>query len=162
MRLMGLLLAMLLGTAAAAQEGPTITVRGEGSVAAAPDMATVMLGVTTEAGTAAEALDRNSRAMAAVMEQLRQEGLEERDLQTETLSLSPRFADRPVEGGQPPVVAYVAENTLTVRLRELARLGEIALALGLFEFEFALKVSTFQHIPVECTIDPEGLEAACD
>ena len=131
MRLTTLLLTFLLAGGVQAQDAHTITVRGEGSVAAAPDMATINLGVTTRAGTAAEALERNSDAMTDVMERLRAEGVAERDLQTATLNLSPRYAERPVEQGQEPeITGYAAENTLTVRVRELERLGEVLAAVA--------------------------------
>ncbi|MBM9594556.1 SIMPL domain-containing protein [Roseitranquillus sediminis] len=126
MRFMPVVLAVLLSGAVQAQEAPSLTVQGEGQVAAVPDLATLSVGVTTQAGTAGEALERNSQAMAAVLERLRQEGVEDRDLQTDVLSLSPRYADRPApDGGHPEVMGYVAENTLRVRVRDLDRLGAV-------------------------------------
>ena len=46
----------------------TISVTGTGTVEAAPDMATLMIGVTTQGATAAEALAANSKATDAVMD----------------------------------------------------------------------------------------------
>jgi uncharacterized protein YggE len=46
---------------------PMITVTGTGTVEAAPDIATLSIGVTTQGETAAEALSANSAALDAVM-----------------------------------------------------------------------------------------------
>ena len=111
---------------AAQQEGREagLIVRGEGRAEAAPDMATLTLGVTSEAGTAEEAMSRTSAAMTDVLDQLAAAGIAERDIQTSGLSLSPRTA--PVEPeGAPRVSGYVAANTVTVRVDELSRLGEV-------------------------------------
>jgi uncharacterized protein YggE len=90
-----LVTALLLGSAlwspALAADTALITVTGEGSVEAKPDMATINLGVTTEGTTAAEAMAANSVQLGAVLEQLRAAGIEDRDLQTSGLSLSPNW-----------------------------------------------------------------------
>ncbi len=110
----------------AAQEPPaTITVTGEGRVEAAPDMATVSLGVTTEAETASAAMAENSNAVAAILEQLSGAGIEARDIQTSGLSLGPRYNYRS-SGDQPPeITGYTASNMVTVRVRALDTLGGV-------------------------------------
>lgn len=119
--LVALALGIMLGVPAAAQD--TITVMGEGTATAEPDLAHVRIGVTSDAGTAAEALASNNAAMADVMERLTAEGIEERDLQTSTLDLGPRYAER--YDGAPEVEGYTARNILNVRVRNLDRLGAI-------------------------------------
>lgn len=121
------LLAALLAQplmASAETAPPRITITGEGRVEVAPDMATVSLGVTTEAATAAEAMAANSDELARVLERLRWAGIAERDLQTSSLSLNPNW-----HHGQGPdsprIVGYVASNQLTVRVRDLALLGGV-------------------------------------
>jgi hypothetical protein len=120
--------AALLGAApASAQDNamlPQITVTGEGQVEAAPDMATMTLGVTTEARTAAAALSDNSTQLAQVLARLRAAGVAERDLQTTGLSLNPNW-QAPSEGGTPRITGYVASNMLTVRLRDLEAMGGV-------------------------------------
>src|SRR5690606_8800094 len=74
-----LALAAVLASPALAE---TITLSGTGTVRAAPDMATVSTGVTTQAETAREALDANTSAMADLIAALREAGLEDRDIQT--------------------------------------------------------------------------------
>mgnify|MGYP002716592783 CR=1 FL=1 len=58
------------------QEGLTrLTVTGEGQSRIAPDMATVQLGVTTQAPTAAQAMSDNATRQTAIIEALRAQGL---------------------------------------------------------------------------------------
>ena len=122
MILAALVLGLMVGGPAAAQED-TITVMGDGQVAVEPDLAHVRVGVTTDAGTAAEALASNSAAMQQVMDRIESEGVEPRDIQTSTLELGPRYSNR---GGETPQVeGYTARNVLTVRVRDLDRLGAI-------------------------------------
>jgi uncharacterized protein len=114
----------LSGPAIAQEDARRITVTGEGRVETAPDMATVTLGVTSEAQGAREAIDENSRAMVAVLERLRGAGIEERDLQTADFTVSPRF-DYSRSDGAGEITGFVAQNTVSVRVRDLDRLGEI-------------------------------------
>src|SRR5690606_18805471 len=81
-------LAAMIATPALAD---TITLSGTGTVRAAPDMATVNTGVTTQAETAREALDANTEAMADLIAALREAGLEDRDIQTSDFSVSPQY-----------------------------------------------------------------------
>lgn len=125
-RLMPVLLAAQLCAAAAlADAGPArITVTGLGTVEAAPDMATISLGVQVSADTAAAALTANSQRIGAVLARLKAAGIAERDLQTSGLGLGPQL-DYSRNGQPPRVVGYEATNTLTVRVRDLARLGVV-------------------------------------
>lgn len=106
---------------------PHITVTGEGRVEMRPDMATVTLGVMTEAETADAALAANSERLAEVLAILREQGIEERDIQTSGLSLSPRYENRPepTEAGRPQITGFFASNMLTVRVRALDSLGGV-------------------------------------
>ncbi|AWB49199.1 SIMPL domain-containing protein [Gemmobacter aquarius] len=102
----------------------TITVTGEGRAEAAPDLATISLGVTTQGETAGAAMDANSAALAAVVTRLKAAGIADRDVQTSNLSLNPNWQQN--DGTQPPKIAgYVAMNVLTVRVRALDTLGEV-------------------------------------
>lgn len=137
-------LAIAVAPAATAQERPlaerplpVIRVNGEGSVAVRPDMATVTLGVVREADTARAALDANNQAMAEVTQALKAAGIEAKDLQTSNFRIDPRYVYPPQrQDGQqdaPRIVGYTVSNQLTVRIRDLAKVGEIldrAVTLG--------------------------------
>ena len=120
-------LGLLLGAAHPALAEPTpreLTVTGSATVDAAPDIATVTAGVETQAPTAADALKANGAAMTEVLAAAKAAGVAEADMQTSQLTLNPVFAPDP--GGSqaaPQVVAYQASNMVSVRVRDVARLG---------------------------------------
>jgi uncharacterized protein len=121
--LAGIMAGQMAAGAAMADAGK-ITVTGEGRVEAAPDIATIALGVQVRGDTAAAALAANSERLAAVLARLKAAGIADRDLQTSGLGLGPEYDHS--RAGQPPrVVGYQATNMLTVRVRDLARLGAV-------------------------------------
>ena len=107
---------------------PMISVTGEGSASLAPDMAVTTLTVLTEAETARAALDANNATMEKVMAAMKSEKIAERDLQTSGFSVQPRWVyPEPKDGQQvpPTITGYQVQNTLSVRIRDLTRLGAI-------------------------------------
>lgn len=122
------LLGMALALPAAAQDTQRqISVTGSAEVEAVPDLATVTAGVETQAKTAAEALAMNSTAMTAVFAALDAAKIERRDFQTSQLNLNPVFETAPDAnpGGMPQVTGYQASNMVTVKVRDVARLGPV-------------------------------------
>ena len=121
-------LALPLAGAAWAQQAPQaaqITVTGEAAVQAVPDMATVSLGVTTVAATAAEAMAANTAALAQVIERLKAAGIEPRDLQTASLSLNPNWTGYDSSNQPQTITGYTASNQLSVRVRDVSKLGAV-------------------------------------
>ena len=108
----------------AGAQAPTINAQGEGRASVAPDLATVSLGVTTQAPTAAQAMSDNATRQTAIIEALRAQGVAPSDLQTQGLSLSP-LQDYSREGQPPVITGYQAQNIVTARIRDLPRLGAI-------------------------------------
>lgn len=116
--------ALLLAAPATAQDAPrTLTVTGEGRVAAAPDMATVRVGVVTEGVAADAAISANNARMAAVMERLTALGIAESDIQTSNFSVNPRWRRGPNGEGQQD--GFEARNMVTVRVRDTDALGGV-------------------------------------
>ncbi|NND69598.1 MAG: SIMPL domain-containing protein, partial [Halioglobus sp.] len=115
--------------AADGDPGSRILVTGQGSAQLKPDMAVLNLTVTREGKTARAALDANSAAMAEVLAAMKKAGIEERDLQTSNFNIQPRYAQSPRQAGgeRPPprIVAYTVRNSLSVRVREIGRVGEV-------------------------------------
>ena len=137
MMALGLAAMMALPAVAAAAEPiqPRIVVTGEGEATVAPDMAILSLSVMREAKTAREALDANNAAMAEVIEAVKQFGIANRDVQTAGLQIMPRYnyTNKPDGTQDAELVAYQVVNTLTVRVRDLVKTGEIidkAVSLG--------------------------------
>ncbi len=105
----------------------TLVVSAEASRTAAPDLAVLSAGVVTQAADAAAAMAENSRRMTAVTAALRRAGVEPRDLRTSQLAVQPQY--RYGEGRAPAITGYEASNQVTVRLRDLARIGPVVDAL---------------------------------
>ncbi|MEL6218866.1 MAG: SIMPL domain-containing protein [Pseudomonadota bacterium] len=124
-------LALALAGGAAAEDSPSVLrVTGHGQAAAAPDMATVSLGVENQARTAQQALRDTSRATAALIEGLREAGVEDRDMQTSGLSLRPVYGQyRSGSSGPPRIEGFTASNRLTVRVLDLDGIGGVLDAL---------------------------------
>ncbi len=115
-----------LVTGAWAQEDRLISTTGTGAIEAAPDMATITLGVTQEARLATEAMDAASAAARAVLTRVEQAGIAPRDVQTSDVSLQPVWSRDSVSNNTTPrVTGYVARNTLSIRVRDLDTLGAI-------------------------------------
>jgi uncharacterized protein len=128
MRILGLIATLvILGQPLMAETAPPmISVTGEGRINVAPDMATVTLGVTTEADTAKAAMDANSAQLSAAIAALKAAGIEDKDIQTTGLSLGPRYDyNRTKSDGTAQITGFVASNNVTVRVRALAGLGEV-------------------------------------
>lgn len=100
----------------------TISVTGVGRSAAAPDMAILSLSVVTDAATPREALDKNSTGMTAVIDALKALGYGVTDIQTVGLSLNPSYD---YSSATPKLTGYTATNGLTLKVKDIARLGEI-------------------------------------
>lgn len=100
-----------------------IYVMGSATVKAAPDMAQAQLGVQTFADSVAAAVAENNARSAAIQAALSQKGVAARDLQTSGFSVYPQMDFEQDRAGV--IVGYWASNTLSVKIRELARVGEI-------------------------------------
>jgi hypothetical protein len=115
---------------------PVIVVTGDGKAAVAPDLAIVTLSVAETRTTAREAMDVTNKGMAAVIAALKAEGVAPRDLQTSGLSIQAQYVYPENNDGvpKPPVLTgYAVSNTLTVRLRDIAKVGAVvdkAVTLG--------------------------------
>jgi uncharacterized protein len=115
----------LLATPVLAQTAPPpmISVTGEATISAAPDLAQVDGGVTSEAKTAREASEINNVAMAKVLLALKGAGIAEKDFQTSRLSLQPQSA--PNRTGPAAIVSYRASNRVTVRVRDVTKVANV-------------------------------------
>ena len=155
-----LLIAALLatGSPALAQTSPTtaisplgpnsalLSITAEGRSRRTPDLANFSAGVVTQGRTAVEAMAANSRQMEAVIAALRRAGVAERDIQTSSISLQPRYSDPEREAQMrarisrepyiPPtdpelrrIIGYEARNSVQVQVRRLSEMGRVIDAL---------------------------------
>jgi len=121
----------------------TVSLSAVGQTTATPDRASLSLGVTAKAPTAAQALQQDSQAMTQVLAALRGLGVQDRDIRTSGLNVQGQYTFAP---NQPQrLTGYQASNRLTVAVQDISRLGPLvdaAVAAGATEvsgINFALK-----------------------
>ena len=117
-------LAAMASTASAQTLQPTVSVTGEASISVPPDLAQIDSGVTTEAKTAREASEANNKAMAGVLQALKNAGLPEKDIQTSRLSLSPQSAPGRNPNAPFQITGYRASNRVTVTIRDITKVAD--------------------------------------
>lgn len=104
-------------------QGTLLSVSAEGKSTGRPDMATLNLGVTTEAPTAQAAMQANATRMNTLIAALRRAGVAERDIQTSNISVNPQQV---YQEGQPPrITGYQASNTVTAKVRSINNTGRV-------------------------------------
>lgn len=117
---------------AAAQDGfegqRNIVVTGQGEAFGAPDMATVHVGVQTQAKTAAEAAEQNQAIVARIMAALEDEGIAEKDLQTADYSIWPEQRHDPQEANETTIIGYRVNNSVRVTVRDIDAVGAVLAA----------------------------------
>lgn len=106
---------------------PAISVTGEASISAPPDLAQLDAGVASDGKTAREASDANNTAMAKVLAALKGAGIAEKDVQTSRLSLQPQYAQN--RSGPSPITGYRASNRVTVKLHDVGKVASVIDAL---------------------------------
>ena len=110
------------GAQSTAPAPPTVVVRGEGEVRAAPDVAFVTIGAEFRAATPKEAQGLSAKAMTAVKQRLLAAGVPKDAIRTLTYDLQAQFEF--TSGKQVPR-GYQARNVIEVRLDDIQAVGEI-------------------------------------
>jgi len=104
------------------QEG--IWVAGRGEAVVTPDVANLRIGVEAQEATVTEAQAKAAGAMDSIMDALSAAGVADEDIQTQRFSIRQvtRY-DRTEE--EEVVVGYEVVNTVSARIRQIDRVGEI-------------------------------------
>jgi uncharacterized protein YggE len=102
----------------------TITVVGEGTVKIKPDIAQANIGVEVIRPTVKAASSRAKESMDAVLQALKQQGVDEKDIQTSGFSV---WTERPYgpEGPSGDELLYHVSNQVAVTIRELDAVGTV-------------------------------------
>ncbi len=122
---LALLLSACAPAAAADHDAPqrTISVNGNGQAVLTPDIAHITIGVRSEAASAEAAVADNNRKAQAVIDTLKNMGVDEKDIRTTNFSISPNQSyDR---DGNPTTLTYVVQNSIYVTIRDLDTIGEV-------------------------------------
>lgn len=101
-----------------------IWVTGEGEATAVPDVATLRLGVEATQDTADEAQAQAAEAMDRVMTALKDNGVAEKDIQTEHFRIH-RVTRWDRDEDEEVVVGYRVSNIVTAKIRDVEEAGSI-------------------------------------
>uniref|UniRef100_UPI000682CD0F SIMPL domain-containing protein n=1 Tax=Aestuariivita boseongensis TaxID=1470562 RepID=UPI000682CD0F len=102
-----------------------ITVTGQGQVFAEPDMATVSVGVTHEDKEASAAMAKAADGAAKILARVEEAGIAPRDVQTGSITLNPVWNNRSASSEVPRITGFVASISVTIRVRDLPKLGGV-------------------------------------
>ena len=119
--------------------GPTtISVRGEGEIFARPDIGQFSFAVRAEGEDAASAQELSAESVNAIVEYLKEAGVEEKDIKTQNYNLNPRYRyeERVCVSGSfcPPgeqvVDGYEVSQSVVVKVRDIDRAGDLISGVG--------------------------------
>jgi uncharacterized protein YggE len=99
----------------------TISMSGYAEQKVVPDTATLNIGVVVQSETAKEASDENAAIMSAVMAELKALGLQDKEIKTSYVSVSPIYNYDTTQN----ITGYSASNSVQVTTKNLDKLSEI-------------------------------------
>jgi uncharacterized protein YggE len=100
-----------------------ITVSGTGRVSAQPDEAVITIGVQFTAPTLGEATKQANDAMTKVLDAIKAQGIDSKEIQTSNYSVTPVMSYK--EGEPSKVTGYQVSNIVTVKVKKLDTLGKV-------------------------------------
>jgi len=100
-----------------------ISISGQGVAVAAPDIASLSLGVSTLTATARQARDDAAASMSDLIASLTDNGIAEEDYHTSQFSIEPDVDYR--SNGEQVIRGYRVTSLLSVTVRDLDRVGEV-------------------------------------
>lgn len=138
------------GAAQTGESGGGITVVGQGEAFGQPDQANIQIGVETFAEEVAEATSQNEADVESILTALEELGIASADIQTSNYSL---WAEqRHGENGPEGISGYRVSNLVSVKVRDIDRVGEVIGAVT------AAGANNIHGISFSVA-DPAGLEA---
>ncbi|WP_434599307.1 SIMPL domain-containing protein [Streptomyces sp. A5-4] len=111
---------------APAPAASTVSVAGEGSASATPDLAVANAGVEVTRPTGEAAMAGQSAAAKKLLDAVRKQGVADRDVQTAGIFLNPVHQ---YEGGAAKLTGYQAGQTFTIKVRDIDRAGALLKAV---------------------------------
>lgn len=111
----------------ATSDGTLLSVSAQAEASRVPDVASLSTGVVTQAADANAALAANAKQMNQVMAAIKAAGIAEKDIQTSGINVSPQY--KYTDNQPPAITGYQASNTVSIKVREIGKLGEVLDAL---------------------------------
>lgn len=103
----------------------SIVVSETGEVYARPDLAVITFTVLKEAKSVADAMNENSATMNNVINAVKEQGVEDKDLKTTSFNIRPRYEYSEGTYGKRILVGYEVVQDLQVKIRDLEKIGTI-------------------------------------
>jgi len=109
------------------EDKETISVWGNAEIWVKPDLALIDLGIVTEGKSVSEAMEKNSVKMNAVIEAIKSQGIEEKDLKTTGFNIHPLYEwiKKEIIEGKRVLVGYEVVQTLQVKIRDLSKVSNV-------------------------------------
>jgi uncharacterized protein YggE len=110
----------------ARNQPPVIVVNGSSNVLVVPDEATVRIGIVRQANSAQVAQQQANAAAQEILAAVTRVGVPAAQIQTSRLTLTPIYAPRRPDSSEAPrIVAYNAQNVVSIRLDNLTIVGPV-------------------------------------
>jgi len=107
----------------------TISVSGIGEIYVKPDLAITSFSVVTEKKEIAEAMEENTQKMNTIINSIKEQGVEEKDLKTIGFNIYPRYEwyEKTLlyPNGKRVLVGYEIRQSLEVKIRDMGKIGTI-------------------------------------
>ncbi len=106
------------------QSSPSVlNINASADLKQAPDIAIISAGVITQSRNAKTAMADNANKMAAAFAAIKAAGIADKDMQTSGINLQPQYV---YEENKPPrITGYQASNNLTIRVRQMDKVGTV-------------------------------------
>lgn len=101
-----------------------IGVSGTGRVTVQPDTAIASVGVDITAPTLSEATKQASEKMTAVINAIKAQGVDAKDIQTTSYNVYP-ITNQPKQGESSQITGYRVSNIVTVKIRDIDNVGKV-------------------------------------
>ena len=105
----------------------TITIEGDGKVVSPPTIGQTDLGVYSEAKDVITAQKDNTDKMNTIQSAMQKLGIKKEDLQTSSYGVSPKYS---WANNTQTLTGYMVSQTLTVKIRDLTKIGEVLAQAG--------------------------------
>lgn len=114
-------------TLATSSDGTLLSVSAQAEASRVPDVASLSTGVVSQAADANAALRANAEQMGKVMAAIKAAGIAEKDIQTSGINVNPQY--KYADNQPPTITGYQASNTVSIKVREIGKLGKVLDAL---------------------------------
>ena len=103
--------------------GNTISFSGEGKVFAKPDIAKINFAIITEGATSKDAQNKNSPKSKTVVDFLKNQGIEDKDIKTTYYNISPQYNYPRLSA--PEIKGYEVSQGFEVKIRDLDKVSGV-------------------------------------